>query len=297
MSEGQIRKTAPLLPPDAGRDRPLFAVAAILVFLACLAALGAVGAWQAAAGWTDQMTNEVTIQLLPADDRDGDADAEAAGALLQEMPGVLDVDVRSREEAEDLLQPWLGRSLPDDLPLPRLIAITVDPENPPEATAYDVLFEEAPYDIIVDQHGQWSAAVERAANAVRYFALSLVVLLTGAASAVVAFAARASLAARWDVADALHLVGATDQYIAALFQRRFFILGLASGSAGALSASATAYLLAIVGGSAGTMFFLPGLDLGLSLFFIPPIAAMMSGLTAAMAARLSVSHALQARWS
>ena len=31
MSEGKV-KSAPLLPPDAGRDRPLFAVAAILVF-------------------------------------------------------------------------------------------------------------------------------------------------------------------------------------------------------------------------------------------------------------------------
>ena len=282
MSE-TVRRSAPLLPPDAGRDRPLFAVAAILVFLACLSALGAIGAWEAAEGWTDQMTNEVTIQLLPADNRDSDEDAEAAGVLLREMPG--------------LLQPWLGRSLPDDLPLPRLIAVTVDPDAPPADGAFETLFEDAPYEIIVDEHGQWSAAVERAANAVRYFALALLVLLTGAAAAVVAFAARASLAARWDVADALHLVGARDQYIAALFQRRFFLLGLASGAAGALSASATAYLLAIVGGTAGALFFLPSLELGWSAFFIPPIAALISGFIASTAARLSVSHALKARWS
>lgn len=292
-----VRRSAPLLPPEAGRDRPLFAVAAILVFLACLATLGAIGAWRAAEGWTAQMTSELTLQLLPAEDRDADADAEAAGALVAQIPGVRSVDVRSREEAEDLLQPWLGRSLPDDLPLPRLIAVSVDPDNPPAEGVIEALFETEPYEILIDPHGQWSRAVERASNAVRYFALSLVVLLTGAAAAVVAFAARASLAARWDVADTLHMVGATDHYIAALFQRRFFLLGLVAGAAGSLTASLTAYALAVFGGSAGTLFFLPGLDLGWSFFFIPPIASLISGFIAATAARLSVSHALKARWS
>jgi cell division transport system permease protein len=72
--------SAPLLPPDSGRDRPLFAVSAILVFLACLAALGAAGAWSAAEGWTTQLAEELTVQILPGEDRDADADAEAAAS-------------------------------------------------------------------------------------------------------------------------------------------------------------------------------------------------------------------------
>ena len=63
MSQDKSRsqRVAPLLPPDSGRDRPLFAVAAILVFLACLSAFGAAGAWRAADGWTDQLTAEITV--------------------------------------------------------------------------------------------------------------------------------------------------------------------------------------------------------------------------------------------
>lgn len=291
-------KSAPLLPPDAGRDRPLFAVAAILVFLACLAALGAAGAWRASEGWTQQLTDEITLQILPGEGRDADADAAEAGARIATLPGVESVDVRTRAEAEALLRPWLGSGgLPEDLPVPRIIAVEIDPESPPAPGAFEALLADAPYEVIVDRHGNWAAAVERAADAVRYFALGLVVLLTIAAAAVVAFAARASLAARWDVAEALHLVGAKDGFIAALFQRRFFFLGLKAGLVGAIGAAIAAWGLAYVGGTAGALFFLPSLELGWASLAIPPAAALISGLIAAIAARSAVDSALRSRWA
>lgn len=297
MSDGAVR-SAPLLPPDAGRDRPLFAVAAILVFLACLAALGAAGAWQASEGWTQQLTDEITVQILPGEGRDPDADAAEAGGRIANLPGVVAVDVRSRDQAEALLRPWLGSGgLPDDLPVPRLIAVTIDPENPPAPGAFEALLADAPYEVIVDRHGNWAAAVERAAAAVRYFALGLVALLTIAAAAVVAFAARASLAARWDVAEALHLVGARDRFIAGLFQRRFFFLGLKAGLVGAIGAALAAWALAVLGGTAGALFFLPSLELGWGAIAIPPAAALLSGLIAATAARTAVDSALKSRWA
>ncbi|WP_375285010.1 cell division protein FtsX [Marinicauda pacifica] len=297
MSE-TVQRSAPLLPPDAGRDRPLFAVAAILVFLACLAALGAAGAWQASEGWTQQLTTEVTVQIFPGEDRDADADAQSAGERLATLPGVTGIDVRSRDQAEALLRPWLGSGgLPEDLPVPRLIAVTIDPENPPVEGAFAARLDGQGYEFVVDRHGNWAGAVERAAAAVRYFALGLVVLLTLAAAAVVAFAARASLAARWDVAEALHLVGARDSFIASLFQRRFFFLGLKAGLVGAIGAALSAWGLALVGGTAGTLFFLPSLELGWVAVAIPPFAALVSGLIAALAARSAVDTALKARWS
>lgn len=295
MSDG---RSAPLLPADAGRDRPLFAVAAILVFLACLAALGAAGAWRASEGWTAQLTDEITLQIMPGEGRDVDADAAEAGAAIATLPGVIEVDVRSRAEAEALLEPWLGTGgLPEDLPVPRLIAVRIDPENPPAPGAFEALLADAPYEVIVDRHGRWAQAVERAAAAVRYFALGLVLLLTVAAAAVVAFAARASLAARWDVAEALHLVGAKDSFIAGLFQRRFFFLGLKAGLLGAAGAAAAAWALAMAGGTAGALFFLPSLDLGWASLAIPPAAALLSGLIAALAARSAVDAALKTRWA
>jgi len=293
-----MRTSAPLLPPDAGRDRPLFAVAAILVFLACLAALGAAGAWRAAEGWTDQLTAEATVQILPGEDRDADEDAREAARAIALLPGVLEARARSRADAEALLRPWLGAGgLPDDLPVPRLVAVTLDPERPPAAGAIAELLSDAPYEAIVDDHAHWEEAVRRASAAMRYFALGLVVLLTAAAAAVVAFAARASLAARWNVAEALHMVGASDSYITGLFQRRFFLLGLIAGLTGAVFAALAAWGLALAGGQAGAVFFMPGLDPGWGAAAIPAAASLLSGLVAMLAARLAVNAELRRRWT
>lgn len=291
-------KAAPLLPPDAGRDTPLFAVAAILVFLAGLAGLGGVGAWRAADGWTNQLNNEITVQILPIDGRDADDDARDAALTLAAQPGVLTVDVRSRAQAEALLEPWLGTSgLPEDLPVPRLVAVELDAQNRPAPGALQVALDDKPYTAAVDDHANWAEAVARASQAVRYFALVLVILLTIAASAVVAFAARASLAARWDVADALHIVGAPDKFIANLFQRRFFFLGLKAGTLGALGAGLAGAGLAYAGGTAGALFFLPTLTLGWMGLLVLPVAALTSGLISALSARLAVTDALKQRWT
>lgn len=291
------RRPAPLLPEESGRDLPLLAVCAILIFLACLSVIGAAGAWQAASGWSDQLAGEMTLQVLPGEDADGDDAVREVGALASGLPGVLGVEVRARAASEALLRPWLGNTqLPDDFPLPRLVTLEVDPENPPAPGALDALFADTPYRVIVDDNQLWAGAIARASATVRYFALGLVFLMCAAAGAVIVFAARAALSMRRDIAEALHLVGAPDRFIVALFQERFFMLGVKSGAAGALLALLTSLCLNYAGGSAGTVFFLPGLAPGWGIIIIVPAAALASGIIAGLAARLTVRAGLLARW-
>jgi cell division transport system permease protein len=294
----KARQPGKLLPSDDKHDRPLLAVAAILVFLASLAGIGAAGAWQAAEGWTAQLTDQITVQILPGQGRDADADAEAAAVEIARLPGVLSAEARGRAQSERLLEPWLGTGvLPEDLPVPRLIAVRLDPEVALAPGAIGTLLADAPYEVVVDDHARWEDAVRRAAAAVRYFGVGVVALLTFAAGAVVAFAARASLAARWDVAEALHLVGAPDSKVTDLFQRRFFMLGLKAGALGAGLAFLAALGLNALGGSAGSIFFLPRFDLHWQSFAIPAGAAIVSGLVSALTARFAVASELKARWS
>ncbi|WP_429912074.1 cell division protein FtsX [Glycocaulis sp.] len=291
------RRSAPLLPGEAGRDLPLLAVCAILVFLACLSVIGAAGAWRAAGGWSDQLVSEMTLQVLPADEGDGDAAARDAGTLASGLPGVIDVEVRARAASTALLRPWLGNTtLPDDFPLPRLVTLRIDPENRPASGAIEALFADAPYRVIVDDNRLWAGAIARASATVRYFAAGLVLLVCGAAAAVIVFAARAALSMRRDLAEALHLVGAPDSFIIALFQQRFFMLGLKAGAVGSLLALLAALCLNLAGGSAASLFFLPSLAPGWWIVIIVPVAALVSGLISAIAARLTVSAGLKARW-
>jgi cell division transport system permease protein len=113
---------------------------------------------------------------------------------------------------------------------------------------------------------------------------------------VVAFAARASLAARIDVIDALHLCGAEDRFIAGLFQRRFFMLGLKAGVTGTLVAALVAFLVTLGETPANMAFFLPQWKMDpfeLALLLIAPVLA---GLTSAVSARLAVVSDLRGRW-
>jgi len=286
-----------LLPPDSGRDTPLFIVAAILVFLACIAALGARGAWVASEKWTTDLESSLTIQIRPMDDRNSEADAIAAADIARDIPGVKNAIARDRAYAESLLAPWLGRdNLPDDLPLPLMVDIELENNAPSPVDALQSALETSGLPASVDDQGRWLGAVREAANSAKTLALALLALLAGAAAAVVAFAARASLAARIDVTDALHLCGAEDRYIAALFQRRFFMLGLKSGLVGAIFAGLVSLLVSLGETSADMAFFLPHLSVDKVEIGLLLIAPILSGLTSALSARLAVASDLRRRW-
>ena len=231
-----------LLPPDSGRDRPLFVVAAILVFLACIAALGARGAWLQAQHWTSDLESSITIQIRPVEGRDAQLDADEAANIALTLPGIVAATAHDRAHAEALLAPWLGTgNLPADLPLPLLVEVRLDP-------------------------------------------------------AVVAFAARASLAARINVIDALHICGAEDRFVAGLFERRFFMLGLKAGIAGAVCAGLVAIAASLGQGPADMAFFLPHWAMDPFEPALLLLAPLLAGVTAAVSARLAVAADLRGRW-
>jgi cell division transport system permease protein len=286
-----------LLPPDGGRDRPLFVVAAILVFLACIAALGARGAWVQAQQWTSDLESSITIQIRPVDARETQADAEAAAEIARGLPGIASSTAHDRAHAEALLAPWLGEgNLPADLPLPLMVEVRLDTALPAPIDALQTALDEAGLPATVDDNSRWAGAVRRAARTAQTLGIAMLFLLAGAAAAVVAFAARASLAARVNVIDALHISGAQDRFIAGLFERRFFMLGLKAGAAGAFCAGLVALAASFGQGPADMAFFLPHwamdpFELGLLL-----LAPVLSGLTSAISARLAVTSDLRGRW-
>jgi len=67
----------------------------------------------------------------------------------------------------------------------------------------------------------WSADARRATDTIGIVALSAVLLLGATGIAVIAFATHATLLARKDIVELLHLTGAKDSFIAGLFERRF----------------------------------------------------------------------------
>jgi cell division transport system permease protein len=251
-------KPAPFLPERDGRDASLVFVVAVLCFLACLTAMGVIAADRAARGWTGQLTGEATVIVRPRGGETPDAAAARAAEALSGTAGVAEARALEPAKAYDLIRPWLGDvSDLEDLPVPRLVAVTLDPRHPADARRLDAALKGQSIDATVDDHSIWIKDIRRAGGLVRALGLGVFLVIAAAAAAVVAFATRAGLAARRDVVEVLHMTGAEDGFIARLFQVRFARVAGLAGLIGAGAAAVLGGALRLAGGGGGLTPALP----------------------------------------
>ena len=280
-------RPAPFLPERDARDPALIFVIAVLCFLACLTALAVITGGRAASGWASQLTGEATVIVRPRGGETPDAAAARAAEALAGAPGVVEARALEREKAYDLIRPWLG-DVADlgDLPVPRLVAVTLDKRRPATAAGLRSALRTQGLDAVVDDHGVWIKDIRKAAEVVRILGGAVFVLIAVAAAAVVAFATRAGLAARRDVVEVLHMAGAEDGFIAQLFEVRFARVAAIAGALGATVAAIVGAGLRSVGGGAGITPALPiaWLDL-LAVLPCPLLAAMVAAIAARLTAR------------
>ena len=283
LTEARARlwRPAPLLPKEDERDGALVFVVAVLCFLACAAALAALAADRAATGWRGELSGEVLVQARPGPNETPALAAERAAAALAGVPGVTEVVGLSRAEAEALLEPWLGRGGLEDLPVPQLVVVELDPEAPAKRGALDAALRADGVDAVIHDYEAYLGDVRRAGTLARAGAVGTAALIACAAAAVIAFATRAGMAARREVVEVLHLSGAEDAMLARLFQARFAKLAGVAGVIGAGGAAVIAASLRAVSGSGG---FLPILPVDWSdlpwLLLCPLLAALIAALSA-----------------
>ena len=260
---------------------------AVLCFLACLTVVAALGANRAANGWRTQLLDSATVIVRPSANETADAAAERAAAALSAIrPGVTEAAVLEKEKAEALLAPWLGSGdVLDDLPVPRLVSVDLDPKAPASVAAMEKALKANDVDATIDDHSLWLKDVLHAGVMARFAALG-----AAATAAVIAFATRAGLAARRDLVNVLHLAGAEDSFIAGLFQARFARMAALAGLLGAGAAAMIAAGLRLFGGGAGLT---PVLPLAWSDLLVLPICPVIAGLVAAAAARYTATALLK----
>ncbi|WP_340644018.1 ABC transporter permease [Phenylobacterium sp.] len=278
-------KPAAFLPEADARDGSLIFVVATLCFLACLTALTVLATDRAARGWSDQLTGQATVIVRAKGAETPDSAAARAAEALSGLPGVGEVRALEKEKAEALIAPWLGDTADlDDLPVPRLVAVDLDPKAPATPQSLDKALKAQGLDAVVDDHSIWLKDIQRAAGFARWVGVAVFALIAAAAGAVVAFATRAGLTARHEVVEVLHLAGAENDFIARLFQMRFARMAALAGLFGAGGAAIMGAILRLMGGGQGLTPVLPIAWTDLLAVLPCPVAV---GLVAAVAARLT----------
>ncbi len=269
----------PILPENGISGISLAVVIGVLAFVAGLALTGFFAVDTAVRAWSGELTGTITVQVRGVSVEEIDRGAAEVVALMEGSEGLSNIERLSRAEGEALLQPWIGTgNLPDDLPLPALITAEITPEARTNLESFrQRLFDDVP-EATLNDHGAWIEELLTSAGRIRSLAFTAFVLVVIAASSVIVFAARAGLAAHRNVVEVLHLVGATDSFIANQIGRRYLFLGVLGGTIGAAGAVVATKFLAVVTRDAGG--FLPAfsIDWGLAAWMLV-IPVLLGGLS------------------
>ena len=272
MTRQKKFRPGPIIPPEAAPLKALTVTMTVMCYLACLAIGALILIDRAVVSWTSGLSREVTVQVRLMQNTDIDKELSKAKILLETTVGVTSVEVLDRDAGAKLLEPWLGTSNLDDLPIPRLIRVTIDEKAPPDFVALETSLQKSVKGASLDTHRRWEAELTRMATALSMLSYAILALICISAIAMVIFATRTVLDANRHVVDVLHLVGAKDGYIARQIDSRFIKTGFMAGLLGVGLGVITFFLLGLSGtiGASGVA------DASRRLLFAPPEIAIWS---------------------
>ena len=220
-TEMRVRPTGPIVPSTNVSGHALMCVIAIMSFLACLT-LGGVSMVRATAqSWQSQISREITVQIKPDDSLDMEKALADARDLALTFSGTTDGKIVDRAATARLLEPWLGEGLDlDELPVPRLIIITIDENNPPDFAAMRKALTETIPQAFLDDHRTWVDRLVAMANTTAMIGTGVLALVFSAMVLTVIFATRGALSGNRHIVEVLHFVGAEAGFVRRVWQLR-----------------------------------------------------------------------------
>lgn len=236
--------TTPIVPAGSVTGRSLTLVVSIMCFFACLTAGAVYMINQSASAWLRDIASEVTVQLEPREIPNMESALNDVVAFLSWQPGVRNARALSVAESNALLEPWLGQlDVLSTLPVPRLVALELDRGNPPDIQALRQALSRQFKGVTLDDHRHWQQQIRTVTRSFALGGLAILLLVASATTAIIISATRSAMASNREIVEVLHLVGATDRFIAREFERHFLSLGIRAGLVGAVCAMAVFYTL------------------------------------------------------
>jgi cell division transport system permease protein len=212
-------------------------------------------------------------------------------AKLRKTPGVTRAEPVPEAEMRQTLERWLGPGgIGDELPIPALI--NVDLTTGANVAAIEGQLERTVPGARLVAHQEVVAPLLKSLRVLQWLALTLVLLMAAATSAAVVLAARGAFDTHRSTIEVMHGLGATDEQVTHMFQRKIALDALIGAAAGGLAAGLVRLVLgggaaALAGDIAGGP---PLTASDLILLTMLPIAAV---LVAAVVGRMAVLAALR----
>jgi cell division transport system permease protein len=269
---------------------------ALMVYLSAIAVAGVLVLAGLVERWDHDVSGTLTVQIQPVPGEAGELLTEdrvrQAAELMRRTPGVLAARPLDKRQTLALLEPWLGSAeVVKDLPLPRLIDVSVDSSAQLDLGAVaDRLGRMVP-GATIDDHRVWLSRLINLSRTTEWVAIAIMLLIGFVTSATVVYATRTGMSVHRGVIEVLHLIGAHDDYIARQFADRAFSLGFSGGMIGLAMAVPT---LTAIGWATRRVEggFLPSLALPLSGWVVIGLLPVLAALLSMYTARLTVHGTL-----
>ena len=214
----------------------------------------------------------------------------AAERAARSVPGVLSVEAVPEAEMRRTLEKWLGPGgIGNELPIPAILHLDLRP-GADSAQVGASLSRAIPGSRFVAEQATVQPLLA-SLRALRWLSVALVLLMAAATSAAVVLAARGALDTHRSTIEIMHGIGATDQQVALLFQRKIALDAMAGAIAGGVVA-ALALLIIGGGGLALASDLAGGPPLRGSDFLVLALMPVAAVLLATLVARFAVLSAL-----
>ena len=195
-------------------------ICALMVFVATLTTTGGIVAYNSLQLWQKSVAESLTVQI-PTYDEAGNArnelvykDIENALMLLRTTPGVVGAVVLDDNQMQELMIPWLGADVSvSELPLPKLIDVNVDTNQPPLLEQLQSDLAEKVPGAVLDSHRIWLGDLVKLANALLSLVGLILILLFITVTAAIIYITNASLSIQEYELSLVHMLGAKDLYV------------------------------------------------------------------------------------
>jgi cell division transport system permease protein len=270
----------------------LILIVGLMTFLGLLSVGGAMTLSSIQQRWSSGLENRVTIEVpsemngsLLTEQELNDA-SQRLIAMLQAHPSVLASHPMSQEEILSLVTPWLGdTALLQNIPLPAVISVLLSDSDASILAGLSQQVKEIASHARLDTHETWLQDILKFAGALKFVAALLVAIIGFTTFTAVASAVRARMDIYKDDVQLLHLMGASDTYIARQFQRYAMLASLKGALVGTIIGVLLMCFISIMA-SRMNINMMPQIEMdanrALTFVFIPLIAMLISMITARM---------------
>lgn len=177
--------------------------------------------------WVDDLTGNLTVEIKPplpaadgnpsaADLADFNARVKQALSVAEKHPAVADTHALSEQEIRALIEPWLDDRAAETLLLPALIDIRLKPNADTTQLEKELA---AVKGASIDTHNDALSNVKTISRSLQAFVVILTSLIILLGVAGIGGIVRAKFAIHQPEVETLHLIGASDDYIARQFRR------------------------------------------------------------------------------